>query len=410
MPSYSHHNHHLASFLQNKEMNEIYLSYGIMNFAIGLISVFIPIYLYDSGYSIPWVMLFYVLLPLYFVIFAYTGARIVARIGIKRSLLVSIILTIALFAGMRKVDTYPWLFWFLPLVYALKAMFYNYSFTLNFIQHSDRKHRGKQVSALQASALIASILSPFLGGVMITMFSFKLVFVIASVLMLASLVPLMFFKETYEKVTFGKGNLYKELFYKKNRPMVYSFTGFAVEEWIGYVIWPIFLSVVLGGVKAVGIVSSLSIGLTFVVIYFVGKITDKKDKREMIRLATVFYFFGLAGRIFADNFVSVLFVDTYKRITGQVLHIPWTSYTYDLAAKSDYFKFIVQREIIFDLSRVIVIPFIILIFVINFHPFAISFILAALFSLLYAALSKAEIDIVPPIKLAQVEKVKSDAK
>ncbi|MDP2709535.1 MAG: hypothetical protein Q8O93_05890 [bacterium] len=43
-----HHNFHIHSFLANKEMNEIYASYGISNFAIGLISIFVPIYFFGG--------------------------------------------------------------------------------------------------------------------------------------------------------------------------------------------------------------------------------------------------------------------------------------------------------------------------------------------------------------------------
>jgi len=50
-----------------------------------------------------------------------------------------------------------------------------------------------------------------------------------------------------------------------------------------------------------------------------------------------------------------------------------------------------MREIIFNLSRIIVLPFIILLFYINVHPFQISFIIAALFTLLYPLLGKYKI-------------------
>lgn len=399
MSLHTHHNHHVDEFLQKKEMNEIYLSYGIQNFALGAISVFVPIYLFKLGYSIPMVLLFYYLLPLNFVIFAYAGARAVSKLGIKWSMFISTVFTIALFVGLRVIDKLPWLFFILPTIYAIKAMLYNYSFYLSFIQHSDRKHRGKQVSALQASALIGSLLSPFFGGLVIRFFSYKILFIIGSALLFVSLIPLLFFKDTYQKVDFDKANLFKDIFRKENRPVVASFSGFAIEDWIGFALWPIFLTIIAIGTESIGAIASLSAFLTFLVFYFVGKLTDKRDRRELIKVGTILYFFGLAGRIFTSSFSSALFVDTYKKITGQILQIPWISYSFDLAAKDHYFKFIVQREIIFDLSRVIVGPFIILIFIINFHPFLISFTLAAFFSLFYMSLNRAEI-IVPAVEQA----------
>ncbi|MBT4805206.1 hypothetical protein HON71_03465 [Candidatus Woesearchaeota archaeon] len=45
------------------------------------------------------------------------------------------------------------------------------------------------------------------------------------------------------------------------------------------------------------------------------------------------------------------------------------------------------REIIFNLSRVIIMPILILVFFINVYPFVISFMIAALFSLGYVFLA-----------------------
>jgi len=391
MSIHLHHSLETHNFFQKKEMNEIYLSFGIQNFALGLISIFIPIFLYDLGYSIPWILFFYFLLPLNTVLFGYRGARWVAKLGIKRSMLASIFLLFIQLAGLRYLQAWPLLFFILPTVQAFKAMFYNYSFNLNFIQHSDSGRRGKEVSSLQASALIASLLSPFLGGLVIKFFGFYVLFIIAAALLFVSIIPLALLKETYEKVNFSQGSMFKDIFSRSNRPVALSFSGFAVEEWIGYVIWPIFLTVIYLSTESIGAISSLTALVTFMVFYFVGKLSDKQDKRRLIKFGTFFYFFSWLGRIFATGFMSVLFIDTYKSITGYILRIPWTSYTYDLAARSNYFKFIVEREIIFDLSRVLVAPFIILIFIINYHPFVISFAVAAAFSLLYMSLNRADL-------------------
>lgn len=393
MSIHLHHNQQTHDFLQKKEMNEIYLSFGIQNFALGLISIFIPIFLFDLGYSIPWILFFYFLLPLNFMIFGYWGARGVAKLGIKRSMLVSIFLLFIQLIGLRYLQAWPLLFFILPTVQAFKAIFYNYSFNLNFIQHSDGKRRGKEVSSMQAIALLASLLSPFLGGLVIKFFGFNILFIIAAALLFISIIPLTLLKETYEQVNFSERNMFKEIFSSSNRPIALSFCGFAVEEWIGYVLWPIFLTVIFISTESIGAISSLTALVTFLVFYFVGKFSDRGDKRRLIKYGTFFYFTSWLGRIFASGFMSALFADTYKSITGHVLRIPWTSYTYDLAARSNYFKFIVEREIIFDISRVIVAPFIILIFIIDYHPFAISFAVAALFSLFYISLNRAELGV-----------------
>jgi len=391
MSLHLHHNQHINNFLQNKEMNEVYLSYGISNFALGLIYIFVPVYLYKLGYSIPAVMFYFLLLNIGFVSFSYIGAKIVAKLGVKHSMLIATPILIAYLLGLRVIVDYPWLYYILPLVLAFKSVLYNYSFHLNFVQHSDRQTRGKQVSLLQAAALAGSLLSPIAGGFLIKFFGFPMLFIVGSVILMFSVIPLFFTADTYEKISFNKTSLIKDIFKKENLPLTLSYSGYAIEDWIGFVLWPIFLAAIAFSTESIGEIVSISATLTFLIFYLIGKATDEQDRKKLIKIGTVLYFFGWLGRLFVNSFFSVLFIDTYKKITGQILQIPWSAYSYDLAAKSNYFRFIVAREIIFDLSRAVVIPFVILPFYFNFHPFGLAFLVAALASLFYAALSKMEI-------------------
>jgi len=383
-----HIRHHSYQFLKDKEMNELYVFYGIFNFALELISIFVPIYLYKIGYSIPWIIFHYFITSLVFVAFSYTGARIVSRIGIKHSFLVTVPLFITYFLGLHFIPDFPALFFILPAIRAVKMVLFNFSFHLNFIKHSDRKNRGKEVTVAQASALAASFLAPFFGGAIVKFANFPTLFITGSLILLASVIPLFMSRECYEKTDFNRRNLFRDIFRRENIPYVMSFSGYAIESWIGFIIWPIFLYLIFFNTESVGAATSLTTILTFLIFYYIGKESDKKDKRQLLKVGTVLYFFGWLGRIFVDSFTSILFIDTYKNLSQHFLYIPWSAYFYDLAAKGNYFKFIVQREIIFNVARIAVLPLLMLIFSANFHPFGISFSLAAFSSLFYIALNK----------------------
>jgi MFS family permease len=380
----------MRHFMKHKEMNELYLSYGILNFAIGLISIFIPIYLYKLDYSIPAILFFFFLNSIGFVLFSYWGAQIVARLGVKHTMLLTIPIFIIFFIGLKFIPQFPFLFFILPLLRSFKMILYNYSFHLNFIQHSDRKHRGREVSIIQALEVTAGILSPLIGGAIIKYSSFSVLFFVGSVILFFSMIPLFRTQDTYEAITFEKKRLIRDVFKKENLNYMYSFSGYAIESWIGMILWPIFLFVMLFNVESIGALTSVTTLVTFVMFYFIGKATDKKDKRELLRLGVLLYFFGWIGRIFVTGFTSMFFIDTYKNLTQRVVAVPWTAYSYDLAAKGDYFKFIVQREIVFNISRSLMMPILMLIFFLagNTYAFIISFTIAAFFSLFYVALNK----------------------
>lgn len=387
--SLNHNNQHIHQFFKNKELNELYISFGVFNFALGLISVFVPIYLYKLNYSILEILFFFFITSVAFVVFSYPGAKIVSKLGVKHTMLTTIPILIAFFVGLRFIGEFPILFFILPFLRAFKMILYNYSFHLNFIQHSDNKKRGREFSMAQASATMAGILSPFIGGIIIQLTNFSVLFFTGSAFLFIAMIPLFMTKDTYEKINFNRKNILLDMFKKENLPLLFSFSGYAIESWIGLILWPIFLFILAISVESIGAITSIAALLTFLVFYFIGKATDTKDKKSLLKIGTFLYFFGWVGRIFVGGATSALFVDTFKNLFQNFINVPWAICFYDIAAKRNYFKFIVQREIIFNFSRMIALLVIMIIFSLNLpHAFTLTFAIAALSSLFYMAIAK----------------------
>lgn len=386
-----HNQQHFWNFLRNKEMNEIYLSYGIINFALGLVSVFVPIYLYKLGFSLMQILFYYFLLPLNSIILTrYFAAPLVIKVGVKRSIIYSVIFKIIFFVGLQLLPGSGWLIFILPTLHVLKTQIGALSYHFNYLEHSDAKKRGRQVSAMFSTALFAGLLAPLCGGLIIGLAGFNVLFTLAIVLMMVSVIPILFLpnKKTVETIKFDTHGMWREMFCKVNIPLFVSYGGYAIEEWIGTIVWSLFIFFMFNSTTKLGAINTIVATITFFVFYFVGRMSDKKDKKKLIKFVNFFYFFGWVGRIFADNFSAVVFVDSYKNITGNMLQVPWTAFSYDLAAKRNYFRFIVEREIMFDIARAIFVPLVLLVFLIGYKPFVLSFILAAVCSLGYMAIDR----------------------
>ena len=378
---------HLHNFFKNKELNHFYCSVAIMTFGEALISVFVPIYLFRSGYSIQAIIFFYFLSSLSFVLFGYLGAKIVSLIGVKHSILWSTPLLILFYFGLKYLDGPNWIFFILPILLAGRMMLYNYAYHLNFITHSDRKKRGREISALSAVALIMNILAPLIGGVLAA-YSFSLLYFIGSIILFLGLIPLFLTRDQHEKFDFSARNLFKSILSKKEKGEMISFSGYAIESMIGKIVWPIFLIIALISLEKTGLVIMLSAILSLVVLFIAGELADRFSQIKLLRLGTLLYFLGWVGRIFADTAYRIFFIDSYKNIAEKILHIPWDAHSYNLAMQSGYFRFIVGREIIFNLSRIAIMPVLCLVFYIGYHPFILSFALAATSSLGYMFLSE----------------------
>ncbi len=368
-------------FFRNKEMNNFYLAVAIMTFAEDLISIFIPIYLFKLDYPIYSILIFYFLMALWFVIFSYPGAKTVARTGIKRSMVISVLILILCYTGLAALKRNPILFFVLPLLFSWRMIFYNYSYHLNYIIHSNRKKRGAEVSFLAAMTILVNVLAPLIGGIIALYAGFLALYATGALLLLIGTLPLSLHNERFEKLKFTQNDLWKEIMARKGT--LISFSGYAVESIIGRTIWPVFLISIVVTTARTGLIVTLSMLASLLIVYYSGKITDTYDRQRLLKFGTVLYFFAWIGRIFAGTFLKIFIVDSYKNIAEKIIHIPWTAKSYDLAMRRGYFRFIVGREIIYNISRVIIMPILILIFYVDINPFSLSFAIAALCSLGY---------------------------
>jgi MFS family permease len=374
-------------FFKNKDMNQLYWSVFIMTFGESLINIFVPIYLYQLGFKIPQILLFYFLVSSYFLIFSYVGARITAKIGEKHSILFSTPFLIIYYIGLIFINSFNILLYVLPLLLALRMILFNYGYHLNFINHSEKTKRGRELALFGIITLLATISAPYIGSIFASI-NFTILFITSSLLIIIGTMPLFFSEDKYEKIGFSINSLLQKVKSKENRGNFISFSGYAIESIIGRTIWPIFLIIILDTINKTGLIISISMLISLLAFHYVGKLTDKINKIKLLKIGTILYFFAWIGRIFADTTFKVLFIDSYKNLSEKILHLPWSAHSYDLAKRKDYFEFIVSREIIFNLIRIIIFPILILIFWINFYPFIISFIIASIFSIGYIFINK----------------------
>ena len=378
----------VQGFFQNKELNIFYISVGIMTFAEQLIALFVPIYLFRLQYPL-WMILFYFfLLSVYFVVLAYPGAKLVSKMGMKRSILMSTPFAILYYIGLLALPQQQWLFAILPVFLASKMVLYNYGYHLNFLRHSIPSQRGKEVSFLGSIATIGAVIAPLLGGVIISLLGFMGLYSVGAVLLVGGAVLLFLTSDVRKNVTFSWKELVHTLFSSSERRNAVSFSGYAVESIISRVVWPLFLITILLTEKKTGLVVTLSLGVSLLVYYVIGKITDAYSKPRLIAVGTILHFFAWLGRIFATSTGKILVVDSYKNVVEKLLHVPWATQSYNLARRRGYFRFVVGREIMFNFSRIIVLPFVILLFWWLSDAFIITFIIAAVFSLGYMFLEK----------------------
>jgi len=348
--------------------------------------LFLFIYLYQNNYSIIEILFFFFLLYLSFVIFAYPLGKLVGTIGKKHAILLSVPFMITYLFMLRSIPEAEILFFIAPVIISIRQIFFNFGYHLEFLESSDSLKRSSQMSNNEIVLIVARALAPILGGIISFQRGFTTLFTISIILSFLSVIPLFLSKDTPEKTKLR--GVFHSITKKKHRPLLFSYSGYAIETAINKDLWPIYLILILGTTQLVGGLVGFTTLLAIIVLFIVGRISDSKNKKKLLQKSTILHSLSWIGRIFATSTSTLFIVDTYKNIIQKFLMIPWGAYSYEVFSRHNYFGHIVEREIIFNLSRIVFIPLLIIIFWINIFPFIITFILAFSMSLLYSQITK----------------------
>ena len=365
---------HLMHFIFNKELSEIYITSVIRSFALALIGVFIPAYLLNLGYQLTEVFYFFIYGAISLIVLMILVTKLYTKIGTKHAILCSMPIFIIYFLMLYSLETYSWSLILLAFVGALANTFFWPAFHINFINSSDRKHRGEELGMMNVFSYLAVIFAPLTGGLIINFFGFQILFGFVTFLLLIAPIPLFFSKEIYPPVELS----FKHIFHKRN---LKNFSVFFVEGIISCtetVIWAIFIFLVLKSFISLGLLSTLLILFTTFVTFILGRLSDVLNKRKIMRWgifsSSIIWFF----KTIASSFSHFTILNSLFGIAFTFIHIPYMTLFYNKAAKNRTAELVIFRELALALGRITILLFIIL-----SGSFIGSFIIAGFSSLVF---------------------------
>lgn len=352
---------------------------------IGLLSLFFPIFLFEkfnyNYYPVLWYFLISFALTFFLIPF---GAMIMSKISLKRSMIIATFFLVGFLLTLYFYDSYPWLVLLGVALLAVNIwrMLYWVPFHTDFVKFTKPGHRGEQYSILRILADVLGVLVPIAAGLILNYYNYSILFIIAMVIVLASIIPLFGLQKNDEIFSWTYWQTYKELFKKKNNKMLLAYTADGAETIIGAVIWPIFIFTILEReYLAVGAVSALIIGITVILDLIVGKFSDKFDKRKIIKYSSVFYAIGWIVKIFVVTAFHIFIVSAYHNLTAIFRRIPFDTLMYEKAADWGHYvdEYTVLRELALNIGRVLMM--LVIIVLIYYFGILTAFILAAVVSL-----------------------------
>jgi MFS family permease len=348
------HNHYHLRDLFTRELFEMYFVVGVRKFAIALIGLFLPLYLLiELGYSFRVTVLFFIVLAVAMAAFLPPAMWFITRYGSKHSILLSMpFLALGLLCAIG-LQEYSFLFYVTAILFGVEAAFFWMGFHIDTAINSNRKKLGKESAVISIVSISGAVLGPLVGGFILFYYTFTLLFIVALIALVISVIPLFFSKEVYAKADFD----IKKLFTRDHRGYFLAFLAQGVRSRTVTVFWPILIFVVLGSYISLGIYGTIATVFVAFVGYFVGQLSDDMSKRFLIKIAGFFDGILWVLRVMAHTVLTVFTFGTLGGIAGLSIDIPMLAKSYNRAMEESPVEFIFFRELSIRIGQILVLCF-----------------------------------------------------
>lgn len=377
----------------NKNLSMLLGCYKIQAIADSMLSIFSVIFIYEKlNFSLTNILVLF-LIDSFLSIFCFIfGAKISSKIGIKKSIIIGSVFFIINYASfiLFNFNLKVGLIIYLLSSFLGRSMYWT-NYHIGFSLFGDKEKRGSQIGSLKNILAIIGVFLPVASSLIISKLGFNVLFILTVFIYIFSLIPLFKIDNIKQDYSFGFLETFKKIFsklYIRNFFIGFSEGGEALMKNIA---WPIIIFLFMGGnINSIGIIMSLVFLTTLVINFFIGKISDKKNKASIIKLGGFIYGFGWLGKMLSSTNIQLFIFLSYQKIAEPVLRIPYESRFYEsIGNKGELIdEHTVMREVSNSIGRVFV-SIVLIIFAVYFPSnFKYSLIIAAFFSILMGALSK----------------------
>lgn len=362
------------------DVSELYMATGIGNFAIAIVSLFEPIFLYHVlHYTVVEVLLFMAVLYAVYIVAVPFGGKFASLFGYRHSLALSVPFQIFYWLALLASTSYPPTAFLAAAMFGIQKAFYWPGFHSIIARYAQVGQVGRETGAIYAIINLAQIGGPLLGGIVAQYVGIPAAFLLASIIYCFSVIPLLIAKEVFTPKAYSfKQTL--ELY--KNFPKKFlAYLGFG-EELVGLAIWPIFIYIVVKDYKDTGLLVATASLFAALLALGLGQLSDEHKKHLLIKLGSLFNSIFWLLRFLGAGFLSVFAFDTASRTAKGTLFVPLCALTY-LKAESTH---IIPYAVFFEQSLAIGKLSAALIGALLFSltgSFMVLFIIAAMYSLLY---------------------------
>lgn len=329
----------LTNAFAGRRIRVLYVGEALRTFAVGLIAVFEPIYLYlifkQYLFSVPaaWVLLYYAFVYVLYVPLALLAVRLIYRLSFRFAVSLSFLAIFLYYPALflARLEGPVFLFLALGLLLVHMACFWPI-YHIVFTRSSIDGHRGEALGRLFIVTMLAGALGPALGGFLLSWFGYPLLFLCVLIGVVLAFIPYLVVgdRETYH----GFRDLASAVQRPTNRKGFLAFIGEGVESSSSIILWPLFLFLIAVSYKALGIITMSSLFLSLVATYVVSRISDRRGRRTLLVFGAPFVALSWIIRTATVSPMTAFFSNAFAGAVRPFAQVPFSVYFYDRVSRA----------------------------------------------------------------------------
>ena len=283
---------HFWRYATFSEVAELYTSRMLRMAAINLASALLSVFLYQHGYSLQFLALYWASYFFFKMLIAFPSARYVARFGPKHTILLANLLYIPAMILMSFVPQ-----WGIPalittgLLQALSITCYNLGHQVSFSKVKNPEHAGKEIAYINMVEKVSTSLSPLIGGGLAYLVSPEITMWVAAGLFALASIPLF---ATAEPTRVGQKLVFAGFPWRMAWRSLVASTSYGFDSFASGTVWSLFVAVSILGVGAgnavygqLGVLLSVVLFAALFASYSYGKLIDRRRGGELLRVAVI---------------------------------------------------------------------------------------------------------------------------
>jgi len=336
--------------LKNIELDELYISVALKSLATSFIQIFVPVYLYQHGFGISEISLYYLIFFSTVAILMPMSMRLNHQLGVKKVLSLGTVSLAGYYLILNYIGTIHYSI--IALTFGISVALYFSAFHIIFSKYSDKSKEASEFSMVQMIIRIATTSGPLLGAIFVTEVSFTALFMIVSGLLLVSVFPLFLTKDF--KVHAPKFSL-RRVFKSDTKKKAIVYISCGVLNMASTIFWPLFIFLTLKTVFSLGFIASVTSFFLVIFLFIIGKMTDK-HKEDVLGAGIIAHSLSWLTRLFFLSPIGVFFNNFIGSLSSMMLEIPLSKKVYQDSKKAskitDYFMF---REFHLVIGRMVIL-------------------------------------------------------